>query len=213
MGRYDWEEKQRRRDALKAAPRRGGSRGRVIVFFALVCALGASAVSWATLDKSAGSYPEPSNSPLPSSNVRQLIGERQPAPQAVQPVLKATTAFAEQKSVTYRFELCGQIRTTCVVDGDTIWLDGEKIRIADIDAPEVSEPKCASEKALGDRATLRLMSLLNEGPFQVQTIGNRDEDRYGRKLRVLVRAEKSLGDQLVSEGLARTWTGRREPWC
>ena len=28
----------------------------------------------------------------------------------------------------------------CVVDGDTIWLQGTKIRIADIDAPETHEP-------------------------------------------------------------------------
>src|SRR4051812_41715477 len=42
----------------------------------------------------------------------------------------------------------------CVVDGDTIWLKGEKIRIADIDAPETHEPRCASEKELGDQATL-----------------------------------------------------------
>ena len=30
--------------------------------------------------------------------------------------------------------------------------------------------------------------------------------------RELDKGEK-VGDQLVSEGLARTWTGRREPWC
>ena len=41
----------------------------------------------------------------------------------------------------------------CVVDGDTIWLHGEKIRIADIDAPETHDPRCSSEKELGDRAT------------------------------------------------------------
>ena len=103
--------------------------------------------------------------------------------------------------------------TNCVVDGDTIWLDGEKIRVADIDTPETHGPKCASEGELGDRATRRLQQLVNAGPFSVLPIGNRDTDRYGRKLRVLTRNGRSLGDQLVSEGLARTWTGRREPWC
>ncbi|MFM6829081.1 MAG: thermonuclease family protein [Novosphingobium sp.] len=105
------------------------------------------------------------------------------------------------------------MRRTCVVDGDTFWLEGDKIRIADIDTPEVSRPQCASEKALGDRATNRLISLLNEGPFELSSTGNRDVDQYGRKLRVVTRNGRSLGDQLVSEGLARTWTGRREPWC
>ena len=116
-------------------------------------------------------------------------------------------------STSPRFELCGVTRRTCVVDGDTFWLEGEKIRIADIDTPEISEPKCDSEYQLGMKATHRLRDLLNEGAFEVRPIGNRDEDRFGRKLRVIVRHGQSLGDQLVSEGLARTWTGRREPWC
>jgi micrococcal nuclease len=116
-------------------------------------------------------------------------------------------------STSPRFELCGITRRTCVVDGDTFWLEGEKIRIADIDTPEISEPKCDSEYQLGMKATYRLRDLLNEGAFEVRPIGNRDEDRFGRKLRVIVRHGQSLGDQLVSEGLARTWTGRREPWC
>lgn len=116
-------------------------------------------------------------------------------------------------STSPRFDLCGITRRTCVVDGDTFWLKGEKIRIADIDTPEISEPKCDSEYQLGMKATYRLRDLLNEGAFEVRPIGKRDEDRFGRKLRVIVRHGQSLGDQLVSEGLARTWTGRREPWC
>jgi micrococcal nuclease len=104
-------------------------------------------------------------------------------------------------------------RDNCVVDGDTFWLAGEKIRIADIDTPEVSEPRCPAEKALGDRATLRLLALLDAGPFELHQVGTGDRDRYGRLLRVVTRGGRSLGDQLVAEGLARTWTGRREPWC
>lgn len=107
----------------------------------------------------------------------------------------------------------GSIRINCVVDGDTIWMAGVKIRVADIDTPEVSTPKCQAEKALGDQATVRLLQLVNAGPFEVRAWSGKDEDRYGRKLRVLVRDGRSLGDILVSEGLARTWTGRRQPWC
>ena len=118
-----------------------------------------------------------------------------------------------QQASSRQFDICGSIRRTCVVDGDTFWLDGVKIRIADIDTPEISEPRCDYEYQLGMRATHRLVELLNGGPFELRTIGNRDEDQYGRKLRVVTRGGRSLGDQLVSEGLARTWTGRREPWC
>jgi micrococcal nuclease len=113
-----------------------------------------------------------------------------------------------------RFSLCsGPVRRTCVVDGDTFWLRGEKIRVADIDTPEVSEPKCPAEYEAGMRATYRLRDLLNAGPFELEPVGDRDRDKYGRLLRVVVRDGRSLGDQLVSEGHARTWTGRREPWC
>jgi endonuclease YncB( thermonuclease family) len=56
-------------------------------------------------------------------------------------------------------------------------------------------------------------ALLKDGPFEMRRISGRDEDRYGRKLRVIVRDGRSLGDQMVAEGLARTWEGRRRPWC
>lgn len=100
-----------------------------------------------------------------------------------------------------------------VVDGDTFWIGGDKVRIADIDTPETHPPRCADEAERGERATRRLAALLNEGPFELQPIAGRDVDRYGRKLRIVTRNGRSLGDVLVAEGLARTWTGRREPWC
>lgn len=92
-------------------------------------------------------------------------------------------------------------------------MDGVKIRVADIDAPETHPSRCPREAELGGKATRRLLALVNEGPFEAVSIGSRDEDRYGRKLRVLVRHGRSLGDILVAEGLARTWDGARHPWC
>jgi micrococcal nuclease len=111
------------------------------------------------------------------------------------------------------FRLCGgRGQSNCVVDGDTIWYGGVKIRLADIDTPEVFSPRCASEAALGRRATERLLALLNAGPFEVVPI-ERDADRYGRKLRILERHGRSLGDILIAEGLARRWDGARRSWC
>lgn len=103
-------------------------------------------------------------------------------------------------------------RITCVVDGDTFWLEGTKIRIADINTPEINSPECAAEAALGRQATARLSELLNDGPFDLVSI-DRDEDQYGRKLRIVERDGRSLGDTLVAEGLAHEWRGRREGWC
>lgn len=113
------------------------------------------------------------------------------------------------------FPVCeGSKRTHCVVDGDTFWYRGEKIRIADINTPEVSDPGCPREAALGARATARLRELLNEGAFALGLSGDgRDTDRYGRKLRTVSRNGESLGDTLVEEGLAERWQGRRSSWC
>jgi endonuclease YncB( thermonuclease family) len=117
-------------------------------------------------------------------------------------------------SATRPYTLCSnQKRSHCVVDGDTLWSDGVKVRVADIDTPEISDPKCASEAALAAKATARLLQLVNAGPFEMRAWQGRDEDKYGRKLRILTRGGRSLGDTLVSEGLARTWSGRRQPWC
>lgn len=100
-----------------------------------------------------------------------------------------------------------------VIDGDTFDYGGNRIRIADIDTPEV-RGACAYESRLAVRATERIRALLSEGPFELQPLPDgRDVDRFGRKLRIVTRGGRSLGDQLVAEGLARTWTGRRQPWC
>lgn len=99
-----------------------------------------------------------------------------------------------------------------VIDGDTFDHGGVRIRIADIDTPEV-QGRCPFETALAARATGRMRALLAAGPFELHPVNGRDEDRYGRKLRIVTRGGRSLGDRLVAEGLARTWSGRREPWC
>jgi micrococcal nuclease len=123
------------------------------------------------------------------------------------PVTQAATP-----EIIARFAPCGSSRITCVVDGDTFWLDGVKYRIADINTPEVSSPQCAHEADLGRKASDRLAQLLGAGPFTL-TPADRDEDQYGRKLRVVERDGRSIGAQLVAEGLAHEWQGRREGWC
>ncbi len=111
------------------------------------------------------------------------------------------------------FALCAPgPRTTCVIDGDTFWLDGEKIRIADINAPETHSAQCSYEQELGDAATRRLIVLLNAGPITLEA-GSRSRDRYGRLLRTVSRHGRSLGEQLVAEGLAERWQGHRRNWC
>ncbi|WP_174391617.1 thermonuclease family protein [Sphingobium ummariense] len=120
---------------------------------------------------------------------------------------------ASSDTLSARFGLCHSGGgANCVVDGDTFWFRGEKVRIADIDTPETHGPRCAAEGALGARATERLHVLLNAGPFSLESI-DRETDRYGRTLRVVTRGGQSIGGMLVAEGLARDWDGSRHPWC
>lgn len=124
---------------------------------------------------------------------------------------------AATDSESASFALCGSgARVNCVVDGDTFWYRGDKYRVADINTPEVSDPACAEEAALGARATTRLEALLNAGPFTLEPVADgtgRDRDAYGRLLRVVTRDGESLGDALVREGLAEAWRGHRGSWC
>lgn len=95
-------------------------------------------------------------------------------------------------------------RVTCVVDGDTVWIEREKIRLLDIDAPEM-EGRCPAERALAVRSRDRLIVLLRGREV---TIAREGRDKYGRTLARL----GNVGEQLVREGLARRW-GDRRGWC
>ena len=97
-----------------------------------------------------------------------------------------------------------------MVDGDTVWLRGEKIRLEGIDAPELADPGCRHEAALAQEARLRLAAILNSHDWVLTRHG---QDRYGRTLGRFNIAGRTAGAMLVDAGLARVWTGRREPWC
>ncbi|MEQ1495073.1 MAG: thermonuclease family protein [Novosphingobium sp.] len=131
------------------------------------------------------------------------------------PALSAPLSFlaASDDTLAAKFKACsGQDRTTCVVDGDTFWYRGEKIRIADFNTPETFEARCSAERARGEAAKRRLIELLNAGSFNLESV-DRDRDKYGRALRVVTRGGQSIGVSMIDEGLAEPWRGRRSDWC
>lgn len=104
----------------------------------------------------------------------------------------------------------GEPRITCVVDGDTLWYQRTKIRLLDIDAPEI-EGRCATERRLAQAAALELTRLLNTGLIQIAYDG---QDRYGRHLARLWVQGGEVGPTMIAAGLAEPF-GRRgpSPWC
>lgn len=101
-------------------------------------------------------------------------------------------------------------RVTCVVDGDTLWYQGTKIRLIGIDAPEV-EGHCAAERETAAQATHYLTVLLNTGLRQIEFNG---EDRYGPALARLWVTGGEVGPAMLAAGLAEPYPRRGpSPWC
>ncbi len=100
-----------------------------------------------------------------------------------------------------------------VIDGDTIVIRGEHIRLLGINAPEL-KGKCRAESVRALRARSRLMKLIESAQIDIDRDGF---DRYRRTLAKVSVAGTDLGHVLMREGLARKWVqsynGQQEPWC
>ncbi|PWK56562.1 thermonuclease family protein [Silicimonas algicola] len=126
--------------------------------------------------------------------------------------LLAATLFLLANSA-HAIGLCGSgPSVTCVVDGDTFWLNGEKIRVQGYDTPETTTNICGGQREveLGRTAADRLMQLLNQGNVSMRRTG---KDRYGRTLAIVHVDGRDVGAILMAEGLARRWPDGREFWC
>jgi endonuclease YncB( thermonuclease family) len=98
-----------------------------------------------------------------------------------------------------------------VIDGDTFDLNGTRIRVAGIDAPETHPARCPREAALGAAATEKLAELLRRKPLW---ISGEKIDRYGRSVRTVRTAGEDVADAMIGSGLARNYDGKlRSPWC
>jgi micrococcal nuclease len=124
--------------------------------------------------------------------------------------LTACTAGAEQVSAPRSNPSAAGI---IVIDGDTVEIDGERIRLSTIDAPEMPpKAKCQAEAAAALAAKAALEDYVRYPEHT--TIVREGRDRYGRTLaRVYVGDDDELGDFMLKEGLAQPWRGRRVDWC
>lgn len=109
----------------------------------------------------------------------------------------------ESAEASVTFTMCpDRIKRNCVIDGDTFRLDGERIRIEDIDAPEVFSPRCTRERAIGIQAKQELLALLNDGQFTLARYQDNERETYGRKLWAVERGGRSIG----------RWNERERDW-
>lgn len=124
--------------------------------------------------------------------------------------LTLKTAQSEAKTYSRNMPICNSSkRINCVVDGDTIWLDGEKIRLEGFNTPEMNG-ECNRESQLARKARSKLSRALSSNPFEVARGGH---DRYGRRLATVSVNSVDVGDPLIRDGLAHVWRGRKQDWC
>lgn len=101
-----------------------------------------------------------------------------------------------------------------VIDGDTLenLRTGERLRIVNIDTAELGDgASCSAERAHAQAAKSRMRAIVRQG--ELVLLDRTGEDAYGRTLAHVRIDGADVGALLVSEGLARPWAGRREPWC
>lgn len=105
-----------------------------------------------------------------------------------------------------------------VVDGDTLDIDGERIRLRSeagpIDAPELRKAQCPLELFRAQAARERLAALMAPNDF---SIDRRGRDRYGRTVAVVYSQGVDVASTLVREGHAKPWPklarADRPTWC
>jgi micrococcal nuclease len=99
-----------------------------------------------------------------------------------------------------------------VHDGDSLRCGTERIRISNIDAPELAgSPKCEARRrsrsawcddAAGEAARRALAGLLAGRRVTIVRIGT---DAYGRTLARVYAGDIDVGEWLIERGLARRW--------
>lgn len=114
-------------------------------------------------------------------------------------VLQVSLVWAASRPETRASSLTGEAR---VIDGDTIDLDGTRIRLEGIDAPETGQ-HCArrivGEWACGTAATAALIHLLEGKRVHCD---DRGTDKYGRTLAVCFAEGLDINGWMVRKGYA-----------
>ena len=97
----------------------------------------------------------------------------------------------------------------CVLDGGTIYLAGERVEIAGIDAPKIAEARCDREHDRGTEAATELALLLNGGRV---SIGAPFRDSTGRSVRKVEVNGRDVALRMIGQDLAHE-ANSGLAWC
>ena len=131
---------------------------------------------------------------------------------------KNALAFLSWMIILSQFSYATAASRLHVIDGDTIDIHGERIRLraenGPIDAPELRKAQCPLELFRAQASRERLAQLLASGDYSVD---RRGFDKYGRTVGVVYAEGEDVGAKLVREGHAKPWPGLRRAtrptWC
>ena len=120
-----------------------------------------------------------------------------------------TLAKAEIVLLQYNGQYC--------YDGDTcyVMIDGTKakIRLLELDTPEISKPKCEAELELGLEARDYLNNLIiNASSVEIKT--DYEKDYFGRTLAHLIIDGEDASAKIISSNLGVVYErGNKKDWC
>lgn len=101
------------------------------------------------------------------------------------------------------------------VDGDTLDdpATGTRYRLTNIDCPETEDRAgCYRERVKGEQAKAEAQKILAAAKH-IEVRSTRRKDVYGRTVAHVRIDGRDFGELMIERGLARRWTGKREPWC
>ena len=202
--------RRKKRTGAKRAPaaRRGGMAHWYLI--------GAAVVGGILYMDNAGTGPERGASAIRTASIeRKETKAVLPKPRAAveKKAEQAMPAAEKLPAFSGKWFICTTQTDYCVVDGSTILYAGRKVRLADIDTPEIAGARCDQERSRGGDAKLRLREILNEGDVTLVAAKDGAAGRAGAAPHLVLRGGRSIGGRLVQEGLARPWTGRHQSWC
>ncbi len=102
-------------------------------------------------------------------------------------------------------------------DGDTCYVTykgkNDKVRLLGLDTPEISNPKCEQEYALGIEARNFVNNLISEGDrIEFETDYNRDF--FGRILSYIIVDGENVSKKMVSNRLGVIYDrSNKKDWC